>query len=102
MGFRSSTWSQMTLMDIIIGTASSMPQTPHAQLQNRRPTKTATRFIDATLPISERRQKPAFERGDDERDAGDGEHHGHGAELEKCHERQSTADDERAVVRESN
>ncbi len=51
MGFRSSTWSQMTLMDIIIGTASKHAPDAPCPAPEQRPTKTATRFIDATLPI---------------------------------------------------
>src|SRR6187549_2492955 len=42
----------MTLITIIIGTASSNPQIPQAQLQNSRPANTATWFIDAARPIS--------------------------------------------------
>src|SRR5437868_12850407 len=39
-------------MTIIIGTASSMPQTSHTQPQNRRPTKTATAFIREARLVS--------------------------------------------------
>ena len=40
-------WSQTALTTISIGTASSMPHTPHTQPQNSSPTKTATAFIRA-------------------------------------------------------
>ena len=43
---------QIALATIIIGTASSVPQTPHIQVQNSSPAKTATRFICAARPRS--------------------------------------------------
>jgi hypothetical protein len=49
---RSSTPSQTALRTTIIGMASSIPGTPHNQLQNRMPAKSAIRLICARRPSS--------------------------------------------------
>ena len=98
-GFRSSTWSQTTLIDIIIGTASSMP--PHAPrpAPEQQPDEDRDAIHRRDLAHEHRRQQPPLERRDDERHAGDHQHHVERAELQKRDERQPAADDERAVVR---
>ena len=78
------------------------PHTPHAQLQNSSPTKTATRFIDATLPISVGVSSQPSSEVMSERDSRDDEHHVDRAELKKRDDREPSADDERAVVTEWN
>ena len=96
IGFRSSTWSQTTLIAIIIGTASSIPQTPHTQLQNNRPANTAIRFICAAHPG--RRQDRAFERGNQQGGAGHGRRAAERAELQEPHHGQPAGHEDRAVV----
>ena len=57
---RSSMRSHTALSTISIGTASSVPQTPHSQLQNSRPTKMATAFmLDARLVSHGVSRKPS-------------------------------------------
>jgi hypothetical protein len=98
-GWSGSTRSQMTLMTIIIGTASRMPQTPHTQLQNSSPTKTADLIHRRGAADEQRRQKKTFESRDEEGYAGDERGHADRLELQIAHNREAGGDQQWSVVR---